>query len=371
MVQLRAASVTKVYRINPRLRELLCSPSDVQAKVDEGCVLALDRVSLTAQRGESIAILGMNGAGKSSLLRILSGRSRPTSGVVESRARVGVLLDLGAGLVDEWTGEVNARSWLALEGRSPDRLSDVECSAELGGFFTRPVRTYSAGMRLRLAYALAVVSRPDVLIADEVVGVGDEAFQRRCALQMQAFLAGGGSLILATHSLYLAEKLCQQALWLERGKVRLAGPIHDVTVAYREALAASCGQAVEPTTQPLGPRPEDGAPVLVVEGHDMAVAGHSIDTGAPWRVRVASPLPWADRQWLVIRRADGTLVTTLSPDGGLVAFRSCELLPGRFVIELHEASSSTARQILRAREALNVRGARRELGAVLLEHEWS
>lgn len=369
---LQADAITKIYRVVPRLRSLLAR--DDQGTIDSGCVTALDRISLRVRRGESVAIIGANGAGKSTLLRILAGLSRPTSGSVTRDSKTGALLDLGAGLVDEWTGEANARSALALLGEPPERISEIEAFAELGAFFARPVRTYSTGMRLRLAYAVAIGVAPRLLIADEIVAVGDEGFQRRCALQLQHFLAEGGSLVFATHSLFLAEKLCQRALWLERGRIRMIGETHEVTVAYRDSIAlrrrggyaaaAALGAGShapkldEPSVEPLAITSETSA------------SGDSVRTGEAWSIRVARPLSSTDEQRVDLRRADGSLVSRLRPQDGLLAFSACLLLPGSFVLELCERSPATTGWKLRARKTLLVRGSRRELGSVLLEHRW-
>lgn len=370
---LHADAISKTYRVVPRLRALLASESDRSS--DAGCVTALDRISLSVRRGESVAIIGANGAGKSTLLRILAGLSRPTSGTVTRDSRTGALLDLGAGLVDDWTGEENARSALALLGEPSARIGEIESFAELGDFFARPVRTYSTGMRLRLAFAVAIGVTPHLLIADEIVAVGDEGFQRRCALQLQRFLADGGSLVFATHSLYLAEKLCQRALWLERGRARMLGETHEVAVAYRDSIAMR-RRALQPSTDAaaagahVGPLQPDAVGEPLVIASDGTEGGESVNTGEGWSLRVAPPLSPPDEQRVDVRRADGSLVTRLRPRDGSLAFAACPLLPGRFVLELCEGSTATTCWSVRARKTLLVRGSRRELGSVLLEHTW-
>jgi len=368
---LHADAITKIYRVVPRLRSLLAR--DDRGATDSGCVAALDRISLSVRPGESVAIIGANGAGKSTLLRILAGLSRPTTGTVTRDSKTGALLDLGAGLVDEWTGEANARSALALLGEPPERISDLEAFAELGAFFTRPVRTYSTGMRLRLAYAVAIGVAPRLLIADEIVAVGDEGFQRRCALQLQHFLKEGGSLVFATHSLFLAEKLCQRALWLERGRVRMLGETHEVTVAYRDSIALR-RRGTHAAAAALGagshaPTLDEPSEPLMIASETTA-SGDFVSTGESWSLRVARPLSPADEQRVDLRRADGSLVSRLRPQDGLLAFPSCVLLPGSFVLELCESAPATTGWKVRARKMLLVRGSRRELGSVLLEHRW-
>jgi lipopolysaccharide transport system ATP-binding protein len=346
-------------------------------------IAALSEVSLTMARGEAVAVIGANGAGKSSLLRILAGLSRPTAGTIERSARLGTLLELGAGLVDEWTGESNARSAFSLQGTSPDRLAEVERFAEIGSFFAKPVRTYSTGMRLRLAYALAIGLEPEILIADEIVAVGDEAFQRRCALELQRFLDGGGTLVLATHNLYLAEKLCQRTLWLDRGVVRESGATLDVTRAYRDATrgmrtAGARSRAAAARRGPASPtrssEPDAGGRTaelaLGVFGGDDEATPDVVCTGARWRIAVGGNGA-GEHLRLDVRRIDGTLVTRLDCRSYAVLDLSpCPLLPGRYLVELRGSATEEGTSEPRLRHEFLVRGARRELGNVVLEHEW-
>ena len=362
---LRASGLSKVYHVVPHLRSLL-SPRAAEARVDVGRVEALCGVSLAVTEGDALAVIGANGAGKSSLLRILAGLSLPTSGTVECQATLGTLLDLGAGLVDEWTGVANAESALALQGEPVSRIDEIARFAELGAFFRQPVRTYSTGMRLRLAYALALGLSPRLLIADEIVAVGDESFQRRCALELHRFLADGGTMVLATHNLYLAEKLCPRALWLERGRVRQYGPTHDVTAAYRDA--AITRSTAEGRDLVARPRQAADATLLTIESGKDEGGRNVVTTGNAWGLRVAKESTGENDRWIDLRRADGTLVSRLHPRGGSIEFQRCSLLPGRFIVELCAGSAGAPGPTVLARETLLVRGTRRELGCVLLEH---
>lgn len=363
---LRADRIGKVYQVVPRLWPLLTGR--LPASDGAAFVAALSDVSLEVAHGDAVALIGANGAGKSTFLRILAGLSRPTTGSVEHHARLGTLLDLGAGLVEEWTGEANARSALSLQGSAPDSLAEIARFADIGAFFGKPVRTYSTGMRLRLAYALAIGLRPEILIADEIVAVGDEAFQRRCAIELQRFLGAGGTLVVATHNLYLAEKLCQRTLWLEHGRVREYGPTHDVTRAYRDAMHVS-GQrprrdAVQREAATGGPDEQR----LTARGANDDGLPNVVMTGDPWRIEVSHP----ERNgglWLDVRRIDGTLILRIEMgDAPVLALPACPLLPGRYVIEARGVAGAEARSV---RQELLVRGARRELGNVVLDHQWT
>ena len=364
---LRADRIGKVYRVVPRIRPLLMGRRPADDEPD--CVAALKGVSLEIAHGEAVALIGANGAGKSTLLRILAGLSRPTTGFVEHRAKLGRLLDLGAGLVEEWTGEANAKSALALQGSPPDRLVEIARFAEIGDFFAKPVRTYSTGMRLRLAYALAIGLRPDILVADEIVAVGDEVFQRRCAIELQHFLSGGGTLVLATHNLYLAEKLCQRTVWLEHGVMRECGPTHDVTRDYRDAMHI----ARRPPIRDNVTREGDSV-ARAMHGQCLTVRGPNEDglpnvvmTGEPWRIELESAGENGGSS-LDVRRIDGTLIVRIETgQAGVLELPACPLLPGRYVIETRGPADEAPRSV---RQELLVRGARRELGNVVLDHEW-
>ena len=363
---LRADRVGKVYQVVPRIRPLLTGKRP--AADAAAFVAALTDVSLEVAHGEAVALIGANGAGKSTFLRILAGLSRPTSGFVEHRARLGTLLDLGAGLVDEWTGEANARSALSLQGSAPDRLAEIARFADIGAFFGKPVRTYSTGMRLRLAYALAIGLRPDMLIADEIVAVGDEAFQRRCAMELQRFLAAGGTLVLATHNLYLAEKLCQRTLWLEHGKVRECGPTHDVTRAYRDAMHASGQRPRSASVKREVATGRPGEPCLTVRGASEDGLPNVVMTGEPWRIELAHP-ERSGGSCLDVRRIDGTLILRIEMgEAEWLALPACPLLPGRYLIETRGVVGAEPGSV---RQELLVRGARRELGNVVLDRQWT
>src|SRR5262249_43006365 len=160
--------------------------------------------------------------------RLLAGTARPTSGTVDIRARMACLLDLGIGFHPMETGRQNAETSLRLLAGMSRReasmaLREVEDFAEIGTFFERPLRTYSAGMQLRLAFAVASLLRPELLITDEVIVVGDAAFQRKCERWFDAFLSRGGSLVLCAHDLSQVTRLCESALWMEHGRMRELG----------------------------------------------------------------------------------------------------------------------------------------------------
>lgn len=349
MVAVRLVDVRKDYgRLEERLPRFV---------VPGGAHLGVGPLSLELERGRALAVVGANGAGKSTLLRLVGGLSVPTSGVVERSGTFGRLLDLGAGFLEDCTGRENARIALALGGAGRDTaLARAEEFSGLGAFLDEPVRTYSLGMRLRLAYALVVAEAPDVLVVDEVLAVGDEAFQRRCMAYMEGFLAEGHTLVLATHNLYVAEKVCDRALWLENGSVKSLGPASEVVRGYRDSLARRLAGRPEPVS------PSDAPPALAGR---IRSTPEVVEHGGPWCIEV----DWAQTASgrIEIRSATDALVSSVPVRGpGRVEIPRCPLLPGGYTVSLvgrdsrHPVAEAVAR----------VRGDARELGIVALRHDW-
>ncbi len=199
---------------------------------------ALSGVSLQLNYGETLGILGDNGAGKSTLLKILAGTIRPSSGTLETFGRVSAILELGAGFHPEFSGLDNLRLGCALLGLNPEeteaRIPQIVAFSELGDFVHQPVKTYSSGMYVRLAFSLMTCVDPDILIVDEALAVGDAHFQKKCMDRMHQFRDQGKALLFCSHSLYQVRHLCDRALWLDHGRVRMAGPVEAVVDAYQD-----------------------------------------------------------------------------------------------------------------------------------------
>jgi len=207
---------------------------------------AVEDVSFRLGHGASLGLIGRNGSGKSTLLRLLARTARPSAGSVEVTARLGCLLDLGVGFHDLESGRENATASLVLLGgftrrAATERIAEVESFAGIGDYFDRPLKTYSSGMRLRLGFATATLLDPEVLVTDEVLAVGDEAFQRKCIRYFDQFLARGGSLVLCSHDLSQIERLCERALWLDAGHVAGLGASKEVVREYRRSVAGTAG----------------------------------------------------------------------------------------------------------------------------------
>ena len=202
---------------------------------------ALREVSLEIPQGKTMGIIGANGSGKSTLLKLVAGILKPTSGVIRVLGRLSTLIELGAGFHPEFTGRENV--WIngILLGLSRqevrERFDEIVRFAGLEAFIDNPVKTYSSGMYMRLGFAIATAVDPDVLLIDEVLAVGDEAFQHKCIGKIQEFKARGRTICFVSHDLGAVEQLCDETLWLADGQVSAIGRTHEVIQQYRTRVA--------------------------------------------------------------------------------------------------------------------------------------
>lgn len=200
----------------------------------------LRNINFTINPGEAVGIVGVNGAGKSTLLKIITGTTQPTLGTVTCHGRVAALLELGMGFHPDFTGRQNVMVAGQLLGMSAQEvqacMSAIESFAEIGEYIERPVRTYSSGMQLRLAFAVATAVRPDILIVDEALSVGDAFFQAKCYQRINQFKEQGTTLLLVSHSAGDVVKHCERAIMLKNGSIEMDGPSRDVTNRYMDEL---------------------------------------------------------------------------------------------------------------------------------------
>jgi ABC-type polysaccharide/polyol phosphate transport system ATPase subunit len=207
---------------------------------------ALRDVSFSLERGESLGIVGRNGAGKSSLLRVVSGVLRPTRGSVSVNGRIAPLLELGVGFDSELTGRENIFLSALLLGHSRreirERLDAIIDFSGIADFIDTPVRNYSSGMLARLSFSILTAWTPDILLLDEFLGVGDAGFVQKCHERMERFLSSGTTMLFISHSAEEVRERCRRAIWLEAGRIVAAGPVNAVLDRYVEHWAAS-GQA--------------------------------------------------------------------------------------------------------------------------------
>jgi lipopolysaccharide transport system ATP-binding protein len=197
---------------------------------------ALQDVSFTVQRGETMGFVGPNGAGKSTVLKLISRIIEPTSGRIEANGRVGALLELGAGFHPDLTGRENVYlngSILGLKRHEiGQRLESIVEFTELSRFIDIPIRNYSSGMLMRLGFAVATSFQPDILLIDEVLAVGDQAFQAKCLQRIAQMREQAITIVFVSHSLDMVRRLCHQAIWLDEGQVKTIGPVAEVVVDY-------------------------------------------------------------------------------------------------------------------------------------------
>jgi ABC-type polysaccharide/polyol phosphate transport system ATPase subunit len=248
MDRVQVEAVSKRYRLGERAttaREALPAALGrlVRRPPDARELWSLRDVTFRVGDGEPLGIVGANGAGKSTILKVLAGITSPTIGVVRTRGRVAALLEVGTGFHPELTGRENVFLNGAILGMSRrDIASRYDAIVDFAGvarFLDTPVKRYSSGMYLRLAFAVAAHLEPDVLVVDEVLAVGDAAFQRRCIGQMAKATDEGRTVVFVSHDLEVVRRLCPRCLWLDEGRVRTDGPTGDVVRRYLESIAPS------------------------------------------------------------------------------------------------------------------------------------
>jgi lipopolysaccharide transport system ATP-binding protein len=203
---------------------------------------ALRNVDVTVNRGETVGILGRNGSGKSTLLQIICGTLQPSSGTLRVGGRIAALLELGAGFNPEFTGRENVflnGTVLGLTHRQiQQKFDEIVSFADIGDFIDQPVKTYSSGMYVRLAFAVAISTEPQILVVDEALSVGDEAFQRKCFSRIEELKRGGATILFVSHSAGSIIELCDKAILMDNGEMLLHGRPKDVVSQYQRLLYA-------------------------------------------------------------------------------------------------------------------------------------
>ena len=234
-------ALRKETQLREQLVSLLRKP--FRRRAPKEILWALRDVSFSVQPGEVVGIIGRNGAGKSTLLKVLSKITYPTSGRVRARGRIASLLEVGTGFHEELTGRENIYlngSILGMKKREVDEK--LERIVEFSGverFIDTPIKRYSSGMRMRLGFAVAAHLEPDVLIVDEVLAVGDAAFQKKCLSAMQELQGGGRTVLFVSHNMAAVENLCTRALWIANGQVRMDGSTHEIIEAYMNSFTSA------------------------------------------------------------------------------------------------------------------------------------
>ena len=386
----RIKGVSKFYpRVNrPRERLRAFASLMTGSEITEGAEVLQD-VSLEVNPGQSFGIIGENGAGKSTLLKIITGVITPSRGSVEINARVAALLELGAGFQPEFSGIDNVRMKAALLGMSASRLDkhldEILAFADIGDYVYEPVKHYSSGMVVRLGFAVVAASDPQLLITDEVLAVGDESFQKKCIKWIESFLEQGNTLLMVSHSMYLVQKLCRQALWLHEGRTREIGDVFPVTQSY---LAYHEERSAAETRHRRSQRGDSGLYRVSdfslsgsVDGNDLEIAGGG-DLQA--ELVLHSPDGRPPVALFGVMRADGTPVYGVASDYDDIAaeqlddhhfrfrirFNSPALLPGSYSLRGHAMDPQGIRLCDTAELRFSVSGETREMGIIRLPHSW-
>lgn len=274
----------------PRLQTLMGRPARAYYRE----FWALRDVKMTIGRGETVGIVGRNGAGKSTLLQVICGTLTPTAGNVRVTGRVAALLELGAGFNPEFTGIENVKTYAAVLGLAPSdveaRLDEILAFADIGAFVHQPVKTYSSGMMVRLAFAVASAVDPDILIVDEALSVGDLAFQNKCLRRIAAFIESGGTTLFVSHSPAQVAAFCNRAYWLHEGKVRETGDAKSVVNSYVNFMRDGYARPPDAVAEA---KPGAASPEWIAIGpaHDVdARTGHAITAFSLTSAKTDEPL---------------------------------------------------------------------------------
>jgi len=343
VIRCRSLTRSAYYACRDTLAAILRRAPRSRPRRDE--FYALADVSLSLDAGEAVAVIGDNGAGKSTLLKTLAGMLPATSGSVERSGSVAAVIELGVGLNPLLSGRENVSLAALLRQLPADTarayLHDVETFADLGAAFDVATGSYSSGMTARLAFAMAAMARPDVLLVDEALSVGDLPFQRKCTRFIEEFLGAGGALVLASHNVLQVQSLCQRALLIESGRMIFSGPEVE---AVRQMIARSLPEVESPA-------PEGAALRLIGLGGPDG----RLRTGAPARIEVEYTLDedfhdviWGFGLWT----ADNQQCVTTAQDLSRRSLRAgrgtleCEIdrfpiAPGNYALRLYIADRAS------------------------------
>lgn len=237
-IMIDVSDVCMRFRMNSdrirSLKEYLTTAARGKLRYDE--FTALNHVSFQVKRGETLGLIGRNGAGKSTMLKVIAGILKPTTGSVNCRGNIVPMLELGSGFDVDLTGRENIFLNGAILGYSEaylkDKYQEILDFSELGQFIDSPIRTYSSGMLMRLAFSVATIVNPEILIVDEILAVGDAAFQAKSKKRMLELMSGGTTVLFVSHSMDQIREMCSRVVWLEHGTVKAAGSTQEVCDQY-------------------------------------------------------------------------------------------------------------------------------------------
>ena len=370
-VVLRAEGLGKEYRLYDSPRQRLASL--LTGKASHRSQWALRDVSFELRRGQCLGVIGDNGAGKSTLLKLIAGTLKPSTGSLQQAGRVTAILELGAGFHPEFSGRDNlffGGSLIGIGQADMQKLQDsiIEFS-ELGDAIDRPVKTYSSGMVVRLAFALVTAVEPDVLIVDEALAVGDQHFQKKCVERIEAFRRNGCTILFCSHGLYHIRQLCDAALWLHGGQQRAWGPTERVLAGYeahvreqnqKTGIGLKEGAPADPGSSSIGKVPavlgaERRGAIVAVEVAGLGPGQPPLLAGPDLRVTIVAMLADGEQAnfGVMLEQAHGIGITvatthvdgakpTLGSDGlwrSTVTFPKLALHSGEYVLSAYLGDS--------------------------------
>ena len=386
----RAADVSKHYDMYRRPADRLI---EILTRRPHHVVFpALESVSFEVEKGETIGIIGQNGAGKSTLLKLLCGVTQPSSGSLETHGTIASILELGTGFHPDFTGRDNAALNAAILGltasEARERLPAIIEFSELGSFIDRPVKTYSSGMYMRLAFSVAVNVDPDILIIDEALAVGDGHFQKKCIDRIREFQDSGKTILFCSHSLYYVSSICRRTLWLDQGRLMRYGPSLDVVHEYETFLLERDRE--HPANEPAAPQTQSP-----VRFRDVAVLDRTGATrdhfarGDDIHIRIRIEADSPDQPIHVIvgvhRAADEMQVFTVGThDDGVpplrgrteyeltVRLQNVPLLRGDYSVIAFagDENALTAFDRRDLRPAFSMTSDRFDIGVIAVDHRW-
>lgn len=386
----RIEGVSKIYpRVHKPHERLQAFISLLFGREPANGARVLDNINFDVIRGQSVGIIGENGAGKSSLLKVLTGVIQPTSGRVMVHAKIAAMLELGAGFQPDFSGMDNVRMKASLMGLSKqdlaERLDDILEFADIGEYIHEPVKHYSSGMVVRLGFAVITACRPELLITDEVLAVGDESFQKKCIRWIEQYMKQGGTLLLVSHSMYVVQKLCQKAVWIHEGGVRQYGDVFPVTQAYLAWHEVRTAKEKETRITATG----DGASYRIEQfklagGSDENPPKFAMGDNLDIELQIYSPDDRPPVGVVGVIRADGTPVYGVVSDNEGVApvkmadhyyrfhlrFTGVALLPGSYNLNAHSMDPEGVRIFDNGQLAFVITGDTKEVGYIRLPHEW-
>lgn len=394
MIAIDVKNLTKAYRLyqSPaqRLKEIILR------RPFHTDFVVLSNLNFNVFKGETFGVIGENGAGKSTLLKILAKTLKPTSGEVIVNGRSAALLELGAGFNPELTGEENIYLNAYLLGLSKGEIDgkkqEIIDFSEIGDFIKRPVKTYSSGMYVRLAFSIATSVNPEILIVDEALSVGDEYFQKKCIDRMMNFKETGKTILFCSHSMYYVQELCQRTIWIHKGHIKSAGDTGKTIMEYQShergktaALKEKVTDIVNASAGVVTDKPVRIFDVKILNKDGLESDGLKTHEPVVFSFKVScnkSDLK-AHLGFAIIRNDEVMCFGTLTSFDGLpsvsikdgqefrIRIKSLPLLSGMYSVlvavadefALHPYDSYRTRNF-------SIEPSRRELGTAYIEHEW-